>query len=52
METRTVGRMQIGEVLSQAWDLYKRFLKEFFLTAFIVFVVLDLLSALAEQRGG
>ena len=42
--------MQIGAVLGQAWDLYKRFLKEFFLTAFLVFLVLDLLSALAAQR--
>ncbi len=44
--------MQIGEVLGQAWDLYKRFLKEFFLTAFIVFAVLDLLSALAASVSG
>jgi hypothetical protein len=44
--------MQIGAVLGQAWDLYKRFLKEFFLTAFIVFLVLDLLSALAASASG
>ena len=44
--------MQIGTVLSQGWDLYKRFLKEFFLTAFLVFVVLDLLSALANSASG
>ena len=44
--------MQIGAVLSQAWDLYKRFLKEFFLTAFLVFLVLDLLSALASTAAG
>jgi hypothetical protein len=44
--------MQIGAVLSQAWDLYKRFLKEFFLTALVVFVVLDLLSALANSASG
>jgi hypothetical protein len=44
--------MQIGAVLSQSWDLYKRFLKEFFLTAFIVFLVLDLLSALAASASG
>src|SRR3954466_14001941 len=44
--------MQIGAVLSQSWDLYKRFLKEFFLTAFLVFVVLDLLSALASSASG
>ena len=52
MKTRTVGRMQIGAVLSQAWDLYKKFLKEFFLTAFLVFLVLDLLSALASTAAG
>ena len=44
--------MQIGAVLSQGWDLYKRFLKQFFLTAFLVFVVLDLLSALANSASG
>jgi hypothetical protein len=44
--------MQIGTVLSQGWGLYKRFLKEFFLTALLVFVVLDLLSALASSASG
>lgn len=39
--------MSIGEVLSEAWSLYKRFLWQFFLTAFFVFLVLDLISALA-----
>jgi uncharacterized membrane protein YjfL (UPF0719 family) len=38
----------IGEVLGEAWSLYKRFLWQFFLTAFVVFAVLDLLSALAD----
>jgi hypothetical protein len=44
--------MQIGAVLSEAWNLYKRFLKQFFLTALVVFVVLDLLSALANSASG
>ncbi len=38
--------MTIGGVLSEAWALYKRFLWPFFLTAFVVFVVLDLVSGL------
>jgi hypothetical protein len=44
--------VDIGGVLSEAWDLYKRFLWQFFLTAFIVFVVLDLISALAAEAAG
>lgn len=40
--------MDIGSVLSEAWSLYTRFLLRFFLTAFAVFVVLDLFSALAD----
>src|SRR3954469_24940321 len=44
--------MQIGGVLSESWELYKRFLKEFFLTALVVFLVLDLLSALANSASG
>lgn len=44
--------MAIGEVLSEAWTLYKRFFKQFFLTAFVVFAVLDLLSALATSAAG
>jgi hypothetical protein len=44
--------MAIGEVLNEAWALYKRFLKQFFLTAFVVFVVLDLLSAVANAAAG
>jgi len=39
----------VGGVLSEAWSLYKRFLVRFFLTALIVFAVLDLISALADQ---
>ena len=40
--------MDIGGVLGEAWSLYTRFLARFFLTAFAVFAVLDLLSALAD----
>ncbi len=40
--------MDIGSVLSEAWSLYTRFLLRFFLTAFAVFLVLDLFSALAD----
>jgi len=42
----------IGEVLSEAWELYKRHLKPFVLTALVVFVVLDLLSAIASVAAG
>jgi hypothetical protein len=41
--------VDIGAVLGEAWSLYTRFLLRFFLTAFVVFVVLDLFSALADQ---
>jgi hypothetical protein len=44
--------MQIGNVLGEAWDLYKRFLGRFFMTALAVFVLLDLLSALADRATG
>lgn len=44
--------MPIGEVLSEAWVLYKRFLKPFVLTALVVFVVLDLISAIASVASG
>jgi hypothetical protein len=44
--------MAIGEVLSEAWALYKRFLTQFVLTALVVFAVLDLLSALANSAEG
>jgi hypothetical protein len=40
--------MDVGAVLREAWSLYTRFLARFFLTAFGVFVVLDLVSALAD----
>ena len=44
--------MEIGGVLSEAWSLYKRFLGRFFMTALAVFVVLDLLTALADRAAG
>ena len=44
--------MDIGGVLGEAWDLYRRFLWQFFLTALVVFAVLDLLSALAGAAAG
>jgi hypothetical protein len=44
--------MQIGDVLGEAWGLYKRFFWRFFLTAFVVYLILDLFSALAEAAAG
>jgi hypothetical protein len=44
--------MRIGDVLGEAWGLYKRFFVQFFLTALIVFVVLDLLGALVDSASG
>jgi hypothetical protein len=44
--------MQIGQVLGEAWTLYKRFLGRFFLTALLVFALLDLLSALIDRTAG
>src|SRR2546429_6053075 len=44
--------MDVGGVLGEAWSLYKRFLGRFFMTAIAVFVVLDLLSALADRAAG
>lgn len=44
--------MEIGGVLGEAWGLYKRFFWKFFLTAFVVYAVLDLFSALADAAAG
>jgi hypothetical protein len=44
--------MRIGDVLSEAWGLYKRFFGQFFLTALVVFVVLDLLAAVVDRASG
>lgn len=43
--------MQIGDVLGETWDVYKRFFLRFFVTALVVFVVLDLLSGVAAAAG-
>ena len=44
--------MDVTAVLSEAWTLYRRFFGRFVLTAAVVFVVLDLLSAVAGTTGG
>jgi hypothetical protein len=44
--------LAIGDVLGEAWNLYTRFLGRFFMTALIVFAVLDLISALASEAFG
>lgn len=41
--------MSVGSVLSEAFDLYKRFFTRFFLTAAAVFVLVDLLGAIATD---
>lgn len=41
--------MTVGGVLSQAFELYRRFFARFFLTAAAVFVVLNLFSAIAAD---
>jgi Membrane domain of glycerophosphoryl diester phosphodiesterase len=44
--------VDVGGVLGEAWNLYKRFIARFFLTAIIVFAILDLLSGLADEAAG
>ena len=44
--------MDVGGVLGEAWSLYKRFLGRFFMTALIVYAVLDLFSALVDRAAG
>jgi hypothetical protein len=44
--------VDIGNVLGEALGLYKRFLWRFFLTALVVYAVLDLVSALADAAAG
>lgn len=45
--------MTVGGVLSEAWQLYRRFFARFFLTAAAVFVVINLFSAIAaDARAG
>jgi hypothetical protein len=43
--------MTVGDVLGEAWDLYKRFFWRFVLTAAVVYVVLDLVSAIVDRAG-
>jgi hypothetical protein len=42
----------VGRVLSEALDLYQRFFRRFFITAAAVFVVVDLLTAIANDAQG
>jgi hypothetical protein len=42
----------VGGVLSEALNLYQRFFKRFFITAAAVFVVVDLLTAIAADAQG
>jgi hypothetical protein len=44
--------MSVSAVLGEAWDLYKRFFGRFVTTAAIVFVLLDLVSAIADRAAG
>lgn len=44
--------MTVGGVLSEAWELYRRFFVRFVTVAAVVFVVLALASALAESARG
>lgn len=44
--------MSVSAVLGEAFDLYKRFFGRFVATAAIVFVVLDLMSAIADRAAG
>ena len=41
--------MTVGDVLGEAWDLYKRFFWRFVLTAAVVYVILDLVSAIVDR---
>lgn len=44
--------MSVSNVLGEAFDLYRRFFWRFVATAAVVFVVLDLASAFADQASG
>ena len=44
--------MSIGDTLGEAWRLYTGHLGRFFLTALVVYAVLDLFSALADAASG
>jgi hypothetical protein len=41
--------MSVGDVLQEAWHLYRRFFWRFVLTAAVVYVVLDLVSAIVDR---
>src|SRR3712207_1105181 len=41
--------MSVGGVLSDAWELYRRFFRRFVATAAAVFLVVDLLFAIADD---
>lgn len=41
--------MTVGDVLQEAWDMYKRFFWRFVLTAAVVYLVLDLVSAIVDR---
>lgn len=44
--------MTAKETLNEAWDLYKGHFGRFFVTALVVYAVLDLVSALADAAAG
>jgi hypothetical protein len=44
--------MRVGEVLGEAFELYKRHFLRFVATAAVVFIVLDLASAFADMASG
>jgi hypothetical protein len=44
--------VDIGNVLSEAWSLYTKHIGRFFLTALVVYIVLDLLSAVVDAAAG
>jgi len=44
--------MTVSNVLAEGFDLYKRFFWRFVATAAVVFVVLDLVSAVADRAAG
>jgi hypothetical protein len=47
-----MGVVSVGDVLGEGFDLYKRFFGRFVATAAVVFIVLDLASAIAERASG
>ena len=41
--------MSVGEVLGEAFELYKRYFVRFVGTAAIMYIILDLISALTDR---